>query len=366
MDRRSFLSTAGAAALAGPLTSLPFAPAFAAGCRRRRAMPRSTRCSSASSRSRCGPSPTFATVLGLDKGELAPLRSKLDTRPDRAGPARGSGADRQVHRLARSGARGRPLANPPRSTAKSSCGTSRPATSGPSASTSRIRKAPTRSASRTGPTSRFRISCTARTRSRLRATPRPICRGSSNSRRSSTMRRPRRGARRPRPSRARLGPRSCAEADAGAACSSARAEHDGGLGRPIAPPPRTSPATGAGAPRRSSPKRSIRRSTGRSPKSPRCGRPPGPATASGACPNGDEIYAAALAEATTTTYTRRRNPPDRPAAGRRDQRRARQDPALGGPDQRDGRRAADRVQCPARPALPEHRPRPRAADRRPQ
>ena len=26
-------------------------------------------------------SPTYATFLGLDKGELAPLRSKLDTRP---------------------------------------------------------------------------------------------------------------------------------------------------------------------------------------------------------------------------------------------------------------------------------------------
>ena len=81
MDRRSFLSTAGAAALAAPFASMqPFNAAFA----------QSSGGSGDASlnaaferifQEQVRTSPTYATVLGLDKGELASLRSKLDVRP---------------------------------------------------------------------------------------------------------------------------------------------------------------------------------------------------------------------------------------------------------------------------------------------
>ena len=85
MDRRSFLSTAGAAALAGPLTSLPFAPAFgqgAAGAGDAALNQTFERIFQEQVRA----SPTFATVLGLDKGELAPLaRGSTPARSRRPG-----------------------------------------------------------------------------------------------------------------------------------------------------------------------------------------------------------------------------------------------------------------------------------------
>ena len=81
MDRRSFLSTAGAAALASPFVTLPgFNAAFA------QAAPASgdaglNQLFERIFQEQVRTSPTFATFLGLDKGELAPLRSRLDTRP---------------------------------------------------------------------------------------------------------------------------------------------------------------------------------------------------------------------------------------------------------------------------------------------
>ena len=81
MDRRSFLSTAGAAALAAPFASLPgFNAAFA------QAAPAAgdaalNQLFERIFQEQVRTSPAFATSLGLDKGELAPLRYKLDTRP---------------------------------------------------------------------------------------------------------------------------------------------------------------------------------------------------------------------------------------------------------------------------------------------
>ena len=78
MDRRSFLSTAGAAALALPFLSTRALTQAAAG-------PGDAALDAIFQRifdEQVRTSPLSATFLGLDKGELAPLRSKLDTRPD--------------------------------------------------------------------------------------------------------------------------------------------------------------------------------------------------------------------------------------------------------------------------------------------
>ena len=80
MDRREFL-TAGAAALSLPLLSANPAQALvlqlAAGSGDAALNDVFERIFQEQVRT----SPTYATFLGLDKGELAPLRSKLDTRP---------------------------------------------------------------------------------------------------------------------------------------------------------------------------------------------------------------------------------------------------------------------------------------------
>jgi uncharacterized protein (DUF885 family) len=80
MDRREFLSTSGAAALA-----LPFLTGFEALAS---AQPAAATGDAALNRlfdaifnEQVQAAPTFATALGLDKGELASLKSKLDTRP---------------------------------------------------------------------------------------------------------------------------------------------------------------------------------------------------------------------------------------------------------------------------------------------
>jgi len=85
MDRREFLSTSGAAALTLPLLS-----GFAVG---RAAAQAPATAASGDARlntlfesifqEQVRTSPFTATFLGLDKGALAPLKSKLDTRPDR-------------------------------------------------------------------------------------------------------------------------------------------------------------------------------------------------------------------------------------------------------------------------------------------
>src|SRR5690349_3865063 len=77
MDRRDFLTTTGAAAL-----TIPFLPgnlAFAQGAGAGDAALNAT--FERIFQEQVRTSPTTATFLGLDKGELAPLRSKLDTRP---------------------------------------------------------------------------------------------------------------------------------------------------------------------------------------------------------------------------------------------------------------------------------------------
>ena len=77
MDRRLFLSTTGAAALAIPFASAKsvFAQAAASGDAALNATFERI------FQEQVRTSPTGATFLGLDKGELAPLRSKLDLRP---------------------------------------------------------------------------------------------------------------------------------------------------------------------------------------------------------------------------------------------------------------------------------------------
>ena len=78
MDRRQFLSTASAAALAAPFVSLPaFAQPAPAG-------PGDAALNKLFEdifQEQVRSSPEGATYLGLDKGALAPLRSRLDTRP---------------------------------------------------------------------------------------------------------------------------------------------------------------------------------------------------------------------------------------------------------------------------------------------
>ena len=81
MDRRSFLSTAGCAALAIPFTSLdPFSAALAqAGSGDAALNALFERIFQEQVRT----NPFLATYTGLDKGELAALKSQLDVRPDR-------------------------------------------------------------------------------------------------------------------------------------------------------------------------------------------------------------------------------------------------------------------------------------------
>ena len=80
MDRREFLSTSGAAAVA-----LPFLTGFdALAAAQPAAAPGDAalnRLFDAIFNEQVRAAPTFATALGLDKGELAYLKSKLDTRP---------------------------------------------------------------------------------------------------------------------------------------------------------------------------------------------------------------------------------------------------------------------------------------------
>lgn len=83
MDRRFFLSTAGAAALALPLSSVPAFGVAAQGTRASRGDAALSALFERIFQEQVRTSPTFATQLGLDKGRLAPLRSRFDLRPDR-------------------------------------------------------------------------------------------------------------------------------------------------------------------------------------------------------------------------------------------------------------------------------------------
>ena len=79
MDRREFLWTGGAAALALPLLSNSArALAYAAAGSGDAAL---NALFEAIFQEQVRTAPTFATQLGLDKGDLAYLKSKLDTRP---------------------------------------------------------------------------------------------------------------------------------------------------------------------------------------------------------------------------------------------------------------------------------------------
>ena len=116
MDRREFLSTSGAAAL-----GLAVAVALRAGARaavaagaappRRRATPRSTRCSKRSSRSRCEPRRLRHLPRARQGRARRRFARKLDTRPDQQARRGGAGADQASSSAARSGARSRPVAD---------------------------------------------------------------------------------------------------------------------------------------------------------------------------------------------------------------------------------------------------------------
>ena len=90
MDRRSFLYAGGATALSLSLTSGAAAKVLAAPSRKKPHGSADTALNTLFDKmfnERVRSSPTFATSLGLDKGELAYLKSKLDTRPYRAARA---------------------------------------------------------------------------------------------------------------------------------------------------------------------------------------------------------------------------------------------------------------------------------------
>ena len=80
MDRREFLK-AGTAALALPLISADPAKAFAVQASAGSGDTALNEIFERIFQEQVRTSPTYATFLGLDKGELAPLRNKLDTRP---------------------------------------------------------------------------------------------------------------------------------------------------------------------------------------------------------------------------------------------------------------------------------------------
>ena len=170
-----FLSTAGAAAvLPVPLTSLPFAPALAQAAPAGAGDAALNQTFERIFQEQVRTSPTFATVLGLDKGELAPLRSQLDTRP--IAQARREEAARTdkfigwleavpeagLSQSRRAQPRSRPVGPQDQQCRAQALRHLQPA------------KPVLRSASRTAPISRSPISCTARTRSKMRPTRRPI------------------------------------------------------------------------------------------------------------------------------------------------------------------------------------------------
>ena len=78
MDRRQFLASGSAAALTLPFVSTPlFAQAAGSGDAEL------NKRFEAIFREQVRTNPYLATYTGLDKGELAPLKSQLDTRPTR-------------------------------------------------------------------------------------------------------------------------------------------------------------------------------------------------------------------------------------------------------------------------------------------
>ena len=81
MDRREFLRTSGAAALSLPLLSANPAHALVQQATGGSGDAALNRLFEEIFQEQVRTSPTYATFLGLDKGELAPLRSKLDIRP---------------------------------------------------------------------------------------------------------------------------------------------------------------------------------------------------------------------------------------------------------------------------------------------
>jgi uncharacterized protein (DUF885 family) len=85
MDRREFLWTTGSAALSLSIIGGISGRASAAFAAPATAGPRDAELNALFEKifqEQVSTSPTFATFLGLDKGKLAPLRSKMDTRPD--------------------------------------------------------------------------------------------------------------------------------------------------------------------------------------------------------------------------------------------------------------------------------------------
>ncbi|MEO5613083.1 MAG: DUF885 domain-containing protein, partial [Sphingomicrobium sp.] len=90
MDRRSFLYAGGATALSLPLSSGAAAKVLVAPLRKGAKGHGDAALNALFDKifnEQVRSSPTFATSLGLDKGNLAYLRSKLDTRPYRAARA---------------------------------------------------------------------------------------------------------------------------------------------------------------------------------------------------------------------------------------------------------------------------------------
>ena len=321
MDRRQFLATGSAAALTVPFVSSPLLAAPAAVGSGDAAL---NTLFESIFQEQVRTNPVSATYAGLDKGELAGLKSKLDTRPDRQA---------RVEEIARTNNFIASLEAVDAATLSSAAALNREVVIwdlktgnvGPERFDIANPQGPYDISQQDGAYFSTRTSSTARTRSRRRRTPKPIsrgCRVRDRDRQQTAEQQRAGGARLPR---ARLVARPGARPDAPPAQEKAAASSSR-----VAFQPRDGQeyrrAIGAAALPRSSTSRSTLRSTGRSPRSLRSGRRARPATASGGCRTATTFTRPRSSEATTTSYSAGRSPSARTSAGRRDQRRAGQDP----------------------------------------
>ena len=343
MDRRAFLATGATVALL-PLTE---APALAAVTRPGASDARLNHLFEHIFQERVRNSPELATSLGLDKGPNAALKSKLDTRPV-AGRAHEE-----------------PRAQPPRY--RASCGRSVPRCLSEPAKLNRevviySLETATQSASRWDIDSRAaalsdlpagrrlfrnaRLPQHRRTRSTMRPTPRPICRGSQQ---FATMLDNDTAEQRAQAARGFLAPGWSIDLALGQMRKlrdvAPDNEHDGRIRSSSAPRAKNIGGDWQSAPSNIVAEQRLSRA-----------RPPDrgdgaieaddavPATARGACRTAMRSTPRRCAEATTTNFSPARSPPDGPAAGRRDQRRDRHDPQEPGLYAGQRRRTARRAQ----------------------
>ena len=293
MDRREFLWTSGAAALSLPFLSscaaravapepLPACPAASGKRQRRRRAQHLVR--------------EYLPGAGADlaaqrhfprhgQGRACPaeIQARHTTRP--AGADRGDCADQQVHRLARSGSGDGPVTGRRASIAKSFCGTSRPATSGPERFDIGNPQSPYVISQQDG--AYFSIPDFARFRAhhRNRGRRRSLSVAPVAIRHRARQRdRPNRNARLRAASSPRLG-RSILRS-ARCASSATRLPAQSTMAESVAKraAAKNIPGEWRARPPRSSPTKSIPRSTARSPQSRPLSRPRPPATACGAFP----------------------------------------------------------------------------------